>query len=150
MNIETKYSGETDINEDNIIQFDQGLPSFEEERSFILLPFSEEPSPFYILQSTTTPGLALVIMTPFSFFPDYEAKLSDQTLEALEIENEQDVALFVVLTLRDTLESSTANLRGPVILNTTSKKGKQIVLNETSYHTKHTLKPLTASAKKEG
>lgn len=150
MNIETKYSGETEINEGNIIQFDQGLPSFEEERSFILLPFSEESSPFYILQSTTTPGLALVIMTPFSFFSDYEVKLSDQTLEALEIENEQEVALFVVLTLKDTLDESTANLRGPIVLNTTKKKGKQIVLNESNYHTKHALKPLTASAKKEG
>ncbi|WP_280769572.1 flagellar assembly protein FliW [Salipaludibacillus daqingensis] len=150
MNIETKYSGKIDINENNIIEFEQGLPSFEEERSFILLPFNEEPSPFYILQSTNTAGLALVLMTPFTFFPDYEAKLSDQTLEALEIENEQDVALFVVLTLRDTLEESTANLRGPIVLNTTRKRGKQIVLNESSYHTKHELKPLTASAKKEG
>jgi len=150
LNIETKYSGETDINEENIIQFEQGLPSFEKECSFILLPFSEEPSPFFILQSTTTPGLALVVITPFSFFPDYEAKLSDQTLEALEIETEQEVALFIVLTLRDTLEQSTANLRGPIVLNTTRKKGKQIVLNESSYHTKHALQPVTASNKKEG
>jgi flagellar assembly factor FliW len=150
LNIETKYSGETDINEHNIIQFEQGLPSFEEKRSFILLPFSEDPSPLYILQSTTTPGLALVIMTPFSFFPDYEAKLSDQTLEALEIQDENDVALFVVLTLRDTLDESTANLRGPIVLNTTQKTGKQIVLNDSSYHTKHRLKTPIASAKKEG
>ncbi|PYZ92787.1 flagellar assembly protein FliW [Salipaludibacillus keqinensis] len=149
MNIETKYSGETDINESNIIQFEQGLPSFEEETSFVLLPFSEEPSPFFILQSTNTPGLALVVMTPFTFFPDYQAKLSDQTVEALDIEDEQEVALFVVLTLKDALEESTANLRGPIVMNRAKKKGKQIVLNESSYHTKHSLEPVTASGKKE-
>ncbi|WP_416147309.1 flagellar assembly protein FliW [Salipaludibacillus sp. HK11] len=149
MNIQTKYSGEIKINEENMIQFAQGLPSFEEEKSFILLPFSEEPSPFYILQSTTTPALGLVVMTPFSFFPDYQAKLSDQTLEALEIENEEDVAIFVVLTLRDSLEESTANLRGPIVINSTRKKGKQIGLSESSYHTKHALQPVTDSEKKE-
>lgn len=150
MNIKTKYAGEVDIKEENILEFEQGIPSFETEKEFILLPFSEEPSAFYILQSIHTPELALVIMTPFSFFPDYTAKLSDQTLEALSIEKEEDVALFVVLTLRDTLETTTANLRGPIVINSAVQKGKQIVLNESDYHTKHNLKALEASGKKEG
>ncbi|MCE7792724.1 flagellar assembly protein FliW [Salipaludibacillus sp. CUR1] len=150
MIIETKYSGPTEINPDNIIQFDQGLPSFEDEKAFVLLPFSDEPGPFYILQSTVTPGLAFAVMTPFSFFPDYEVKLSDQLLETLDITNEQDVALFTVLTLKETIEESTANLRGPIVINTARKKGKQIVLNDSGYETKHSLKQPAASGKKEG
>jgi flagellar assembly factor FliW len=148
LQIDTKYSGVTEINSQNIITFNQGLPSFEEEKSFILLPFSEEPGPFSILQSTLTPGLALVVMTPFAFFPDYEADLSDQTLEALQIEKSEDVVVFVVLTLRDTLEESTANLRGPIVINTAKKVGKQIVLNDSAYHTKHSLQTVAASGKK--
>jgi flagellar assembly factor FliW len=148
LQIHTKYSGVTEINTENIITFNQGLPSFEEEKSFILLPFSEEPGPFSILQSTHTPGLALVVMTPFAFFPDYETTLSDQTLEALQIEKSEDVAVFVVLTLRDTLEESTANLRGPIIINTGKKVGKQIVLNDSTYHTKHSLQTVTPPGKK--
>lgn len=148
MQIETKYSGDLEINEKNIITFEQGVPSFEEETRFILLPFSDEPGPFYILQSVTTPGLALVVMTPFSFFPDYEVALSDQTLEDLKIEKEEDVALFVVLTLRETLDESTANLRGPIVINSSAQLGKQIALNQPHYHTRHSLKPV--SAQKEG
>lgn len=150
MKIETKYAGEVEINEQSVVTFDHGIPSFENEKEFILLPFSEEPSPFYILQSIHTVGLALVVMTPFSFFSDYSAELSDQTLEGLQIESEEDVALFVVLTLRDTLEESTANLRGPIVINSREQKGKQIVLNNSDYHTKHTLKEMEASGKKEG
>ncbi|MFA9558925.1 flagellar assembly protein FliW [Evansella sp. AB-rgal1] len=149
MKIETKYSGETEINPSNIIHFEQGVPSFEEEKQFVLLPFSEEPSPFYILQSTITPGLAFMVMTPFQFFPKYEAKLADNVIEQLEIDNEEDVALFVILTLRDELVDSTANLRGPIVINSKKQKGKQIVLNESSYETKHPLATFAAAGQKE-
>ncbi|WP_096190272.1 flagellar assembly protein FliW [Evansella halocellulosilytica] len=148
MKIETKYAGEMEVNEKNIITFQQGIPSFEDEKEFILLPFSEEPSPFYILQSVQTAGLAFVVMTPFSFFPDYELKLSDSTVEHLEIEQEEEVATFVVLTLKETLEESTANLRGPIIINGSKQKGKQIVLNESDYHTKHPLVTVAVSGQK--
>lgn len=139
MKIQTKYSGELEINEANITTFQQGIPSFDEEKSFILLPFSETPSDFYILQSITTPGLAFVVMNPFGFFPDYTAKLSDQTTELLEIEEETDVSLFVMLTLKDTWEASSANLRGPIVINHVKKLGRQIVLNDSEYSTRHAL-----------
>ncbi|UCZ52692.1 flagellar assembly protein FliW [Bacillus shivajii] len=148
MKIETKYAGEVEINEQNILKFEQGIPSFEEEKQFVLLPFNDQPSPFYILQSTNTTGLAFVVMTPFSFFPDYEAKLSDSTIEQLGIEEDKDVAIFVILTLRETLEESTANLRGPIVINSAKQKGKQIVLNDTDYETKHALKVPAASGQK--
>src|SRR5690554_1806352 len=132
MKIATKYSGEVDINPDNIINFQQGIPSFEEEKKFILLPFGEETFPLYILQSTQTAGLAFVVMVPFSLFPTYEVKLEDNTIEQLNIEKEEDVAIFTILTLRDTLENSTANLRGPIVVNSAKQLGKQIVLNDSS------------------
>lgn len=150
MKIATKYSGEVEINPKNIITFHQGIPSFEEEKEFILLPFSDSPSPFYILQSIKTEGLAFVVMTPFTFFPTYEVKIPDSVVEQLNIEKEEDVALFVILTLRDKLEDSTANLRGPVVINSAKQVGKQIVLNDSNYETKHPLIIPTASAGQEG
>ncbi|SDZ33437.1 flagellar assembly factor FliW [Evansella caseinilytica] len=150
MMIETKYSGTIDINRDNIIVFEQGIPSFEEEKEFILLPFSKSPSPLYILQSVNTTKLAFVVMTPFTFFPDYEAKLPDSVLEKLEIEKKEDVALFVILTIKETLEKSTANLRGPIVVNSKKQLGKQIILDNSAYHTKHQLPLAAAAPEKEG
>ncbi|MBU9721726.1 MULTISPECIES: flagellar assembly protein FliW [Bacillaceae] len=149
MKIETKYAGEVEINPNNIIQFEQGIPSFEEEKEFILLPYSEEQSPFYILQSVKTSGLAFMVMTPFTFFPDYEAKLSDSVIEQLAIEKQEDVALFVIITLRETLQESTVNLKGPIVVNSAAQKGKQVVLNDTAYHTKHALVAPVAAGQKE-
>ncbi|PRO65661.1 flagellar assembly protein FliW [Alkalicoccus urumqiensis] len=144
MRIETKYSGTVEINEEHVTRFPAGIPSFEEEKEFILLPFGEGPSPFYILQSIQTAGLAFIVMEPFATFPDYEVALSDQTLEMLEIEAETDVSLFVILTLKDSFETSTANLRGPVVINHVKHLGRQVALQQ--YETRT---PIPVTAKEE-
>ncbi len=138
--IETKYLGEVEINEEKIIYFEKGIPSFLDEKKFILLPFGQG-TPLYILQSTTTPDLGFVVVSPFQFFPDYQAKLTDATIEALDIETEEDVALFVILTVQDPFTNTTANLQGPVVINSKKQKGKQISLNDQNYGTKHLLMP---------
>lgn len=140
MKIETKYLGEVEINKEKIIHFDSGIPSFLEEKKFIILPFGEG-TPLYILQSVTTPELGFVIVSPFQFFPDYQVKLSDSTIDALQIEKEADVALFVILTVQDPFTNTTANLQGPVVINSKKQKGKQISLNDPIYTTKHLLIP---------
>ncbi|GEL07630.1 flagellar assembly protein FliW [Salisediminibacterium halotolerans] len=148
MYIETKYHGKVTVTDEQCLHFNNGIPSFEEEKTFALLPFGEEATPFYILQSTNEPGLAFVVMTPFTFFPDYEAKLSDQTVEDLAIADPAEVQLLVILTLKDTLQASTANLRGPIVVNTRTREAKQIALTETEYHTRHPLKAAQPAGKK--
>ncbi|MBB5173759.1 flagellar assembly protein FliW [Texcoconibacillus texcoconensis] len=151
MNIETKYNGQVTINESQIIQFPQGLPSFEEEKQFVLLSLKGEEGPFFALQSVNTPNLAFVVINPFSFFPNYEAKLTDATVEQLEIESGEDVALFVILTVKDPFEETTANLRGPIVINRKNQQAKQIALTESDYHTRHQIiQPQAAATEKEG
>lgn len=140
MKIQTRYLGEVEINIDKIIHFEQGIPSFLEEKKFILLPF-DETTPFFILQSITTPELGFVVVSPFQFFPDYQVKLSDSTIEALEIEKEDDVAVFSILTVQEPFTETTVNLQGPVVINSVKQKGKQIALNDPNYGTKHLLMP---------
>ncbi|MCT8140149.1 flagellar assembly protein FliW [Anaerobacillus sp. CMMVII] len=142
MIIKTKYLGEVEINEESIIKFENGIPSFLDEKQFVLLPFGQE-TPLYILQSVITPELGFVCVSPFQFFPDYQVKLSDSNLEALVIEKEEDVALYVILTVQDPFTDTTANLQGPIVINTKKQKAKQILLSETNYRTKHLLMPQT-------
>src|SRR5690625_5114632 len=98
MNIQTKYQGTIQINEDHIITFEKGIPAFEEETAFILLPL-EEGTPFFILQSVKTAELAFIIVDPFQFVQNYEVKLPDSTIEQLAIDKEKEVATFVMLTV---------------------------------------------------
>jgi flagellar assembly factor FliW len=138
MEIMTKYHGLIDMNENETIDFRNGLPGFFEEKSFVLLPLKVDSS-YWILQSTVTSQLGFVIADPFLFFPEYEFEISEKDKDLLKLTSEKNVAVWVILTLKDPFEESTANLQAPIIINTGTKQAKQIILNDTKYKTKHTL-----------
>lgn len=135
MNIETKYHGQQQIDPQFILHFDKGLPGFPKENQFVLLPLAE--SAFFILQSVTTAQIGFVIGDPFSFFPDYDFKLDESTVEQLGIIQGEDVIVYTILTVEDPFERTTANLLAPVIINKKNNKGKQVILNNENYKTRH-------------
>ncbi|SFA44379.1 flagellar assembly factor FliW [Parageobacillus thermantarcticus] len=139
MKLCTKYHGEIEINEKDIFHFEHGIPGFLDEKQFVLLPL--EDTPFVILQSVKTPELGFVLIEPFSYFPTYEIELDDNTLEQLQITGEQDVALYVILTVVDPFDNTTANLQAPIVINVHQRLGKQVILTNTNYKTKHRLFP---------
>lgn len=134
--IQTKYHGEIEINKEDILHFEKGIPGFLDEKDFILLPLSDDQT-FSIMQSLTTPYVAFVIASPFHFFQDYEFKLEDPIVEELDIKAEKDVLVFLILSVGDPFEKTTANLQAPVIINSSNHKAKQVILNDGRYKTKH-------------
>ena len=58
--IMTSRFGEIEAAEESIIQFAAGIPAFEEEREFIIIPY-EEGSPYVFMQSVKTPELAFLM-----------------------------------------------------------------------------------------
>ena len=74
--IMTSRFGEIEAAEESIIQFAAGIPAFEEEREFIIIPY-EEGSPYVFMQSVKTPELAFLMTMPLVFFPDYEFTIDD-------------------------------------------------------------------------
>ncbi|MCM3598493.1 flagellar assembly protein FliW [Metabacillus idriensis] len=138
MLIQTKYHGEVAIDEVQKITFEHGIPGFIDEKSFILLPL-EDGSSFFILQSVQSQNTAFVVTSPFFFFKDYEFDLDDSSKELLMIESPDDVEVYVILTVSEPFTNSTANLQGPLILNKGKKLGKQLILNQPEYTTKHRL-----------
>ncbi|WP_221566968.1 flagellar assembly protein FliW [Alkalihalobacillus sp. TS-13] len=146
MKIGTKYFGDVEIEEKEILEFVQGLPGFIDENQFVVLSFADEDTPLSILQSLKTPNLAFVITNPFLFFQDYEFNIPNAVTDQLAIKDEKEVAVFVILTVQDLFEKTTANLKAPIVVNVENGSGKQIVLNDDQYQTKHRLfrQPLTA------
>jgi flagellar assembly factor FliW len=138
LKVATKYHGEQMIEAKDIIRFEQGIPGFNKEKQFVILPYTED-SLFFILQSVSTPPLAFVIVNPFHFFKEYDIKIEDQVIETLQLSAEKDVTVFVILTVLDPFDKTTANLQAPVIINNEKRLGKQIILTGTDYQTKHTI-----------
>lgn len=134
MKIQTKYHGELDVTE--LLQFEKGIPGFPDEKKFTLIPLSDD-GVFTVLQSVETPQLAFILSSPFNFFKEYDFQLEDSVVEELNLESEEDVVVYSILTVQDPFEKTTANLQAPVIINSKNSKAKQVILHTFDYKTKH-------------
>lgn len=139
--VNTVRFGEIEVEEDKIVHFENGIPAFEEEHEFLIIPYDEE-SPYVFLQSLSTPDLAFLMTIPFVFFPDYEFEIDDETLARLGIRDQEELLIYALLTLPGgKVGDMTANLMAPVVINTTNMQARQVVLDRSRYTTKHRLFP---------
>jgi flagellar assembly factor FliW len=138
MNIQTKYHGDVELLQEDVITFPQGIPAFEDEKQFIILPL-QEGSIFSILQSVKNSSLAFIMGDVFSLFPNYDIELKQSSIGLLELDEAKDAFVHCIVTVKEPFIDSTANLKAPIIINTTKKIGKQVVLNQQNYLTKHRL-----------
>lgn len=137
--VHTVRFGDLDVDEKSIVHFAQGIPAFEEEHDFVLIPYDEE-SPYLFLQSCTTPDLAFLMTDPYLFFKDYEFEIDDETEKRLGLTKPEDVAVYVLLTIPGgSIKDMTANLMAPVIINQNTLAAMQLVLEKSPYQTKHRL-----------
>ncbi|WEA39913.1 flagellar assembly protein FliW [Lysinibacillus fusiformis] len=147
MKIATKFLGEVEIVERDILTFEHGLLGLEEEKKFILLPIDAD-LPLAILQSVERPEIGFVVAYPFAFKKDYSFDISEEDLEQLYLEREEDVLTYSIVTMKDTFQDSTINLLAPLIINMKKKCGKQIVLQDSqSYPLRYPMQSLEGSAK---
>lgn len=136
MNIQTKFHGELEIKQNQIWSFPKGMPGFEEEKEFVFLSI-EGNNVFQVLQSTKTPAVAFIIANPYTIIEDYSFKIDTPTIDLLTIKNEADVFVLGVLSVKEPFELSTINLQAPLIFNSTTRKAKQMILNDNSFSMRH-------------
>ncbi len=89
-----------------------------------------------------------MVVSPFEFKKDYSFELSEEDKEELKIE--EDVAVYSIVTIHSDVTKSTMNLLAPVIINPAQRVGKQVVLQQTGYITKHLIWTEEATSAKEG
>ena len=139
--INTLRFGELEIEEQDVVRFADGIPAFEDEHEFVVLPY-EEGTPYMFLQSMMTPELAFLMTDPFVFFPDYSFELDDENMEKLAINSMDDVLVCTLISVpRSGVADMTTNLLAPVVINRHTMQARQIVLEKTQYTTKHRLFP---------
>lgn len=147
MQIQTKFLGSVDITEEQIIIFEKGIPGFEDTTKYVLLSIQQD-SPFATLQSIEEQEVGFIVTVPFAFKQDYVFDLADEDTTALKVTSDKDILTYSIVTLKDPFETSTINLLAPIIINTSKKLGKQIVLQDgESYPLRFQLKAMEGSAK---
>jgi flagellar assembly factor FliW len=120
----------------SMLTFPRGLLGFPECRAFVLLP-SERPH-VYWLQSADYSSLAFLLVDPFMFFEGYNLDLDATETHAA---SPDEVSVLAIVTLPSISgELPTANLQGPVVINTRLSEGSQVVLAESSYGIRESFK----------
>ncbi len=133
MKLQTKYFGEVDYESAELICFPEGLPGFQEEREFLLLPFADSASQLLCLQSAHTPALAFILLDPFSLCPDYAPELQQEELKALGVEKAEDLVFYVLCAVHSPASESTVNLRCPLAIHPHTLQGRQIIMDPQRY-----------------
>ena len=133
MILNTSRFGPTEIDDDRVVTFPNGLLGFSEyTRYAILRPDGE--SVFYWLQSVEAPELAFVVTDPAVFIEDYRVPLRVEQQEALGIEDIHDAQVLVVVNKRG--REVTANLQGPLVIHVDRCVGEQVIVADKKWHTR--------------
>ncbi len=126
------------------ILFPEGLVGCESWKRFVLLSADDADLPIGMLQSLDREDVALMVTTPSMLLPDYRAQLDPEDRVFLGLDDGAEPVLYCTLTLgKDGW--LTANLLGPLAINPTLRRGRQIVLSETAYSTRHPVAQLSAA-----
>ena len=138
MKINSTRFGTIEIGEKDILTFPEGLVGFAAYKRFFIYN-NEKKLPFFWLHSVENPNLAFVICDPLIFFPDYKVAVRKQELSILSIDDLNKVVTCAIISISHNPFRMTANLQGPLVINIQNHRGKQLVLVDGNYTTRHTI-----------
>ena len=142
MKVKTTRFGEIEVDQERIMRFPKGLLGFPDEQEFVLLQTNDEGN-FFWLQSAGRPELAFVVSDPLLFVPDYQVPVKEEDFEQIELKQMADAQVLIIVNKIDRI--LTGNLQGPLVINATNRLGRQMVLSEKKYSTRHPLVNLDRS-----
>ena len=119
------------------IKMINGLMGFEETLEYMLKPIPDNPH-FFWLEGNGGPSF--ILTRPQIFFQDYQVEIPGEDLKDMFPE-EGDIQVYSIVTVPDKLMDMTANLLAPLLVNEKKGLARQVVLQESSYTTRHYLFP---------
>jgi flagellar assembly factor FliW len=143
MEVKTTRFGVVEIADDRVIHFPKGLLGFSGQTRFCLLEPGDDAC-FFWLQSVDEPSLAFVITDPSLFVPEYSVPIRPEQMIELKLSKLDEAQVFVIVNKVD--QTLTGNLQGPLVVNTLTRTGEQMVLAEKRWTTRHPLVKVAAAA----
>ncbi|MCM1497403.1 MAG: flagellar assembly protein FliW [Clostridium sp.] len=131
----TKFFGEVELDDDKILEFPHGIIGFEELRKFAIIydEKNEGATTISWLQSLEEQSLALPVIDPLAVTTDYTPMIEDELLAPLGNPADEDLLFLLALTVPSDMTKVTANMKAPIIVNTTTKKGVQLIVENEDY-----------------
>ena len=133
--------------DEGTVSFEEGLFGFEKYKKFLPIPVEEDSDAVLTLLSMEDKDLAFIIMNPFLLNADYHPEVRAEELLSLGEAEEADYSWYVICTAHQPPEESTVNMKCPIVVNTRSRKAKQVILENEGYTFRHRLGDLTQKEK---
>ena len=124
MRINTSRFGRIEVDAADILRFPSGLPGLEDCREWALLADSENDALGW-LQSVSRGDVALAVVSPRRFVPDYQVRIPRSELSPLALTDMQQAQVVVVVGKTGT--TLTLNLKAPIVINLEARTGRQVV-----------------------
>lgn len=121
-----------------VLHLVEPLPGFRGLEKYALIALDDEGS-IFDLRSVDVDSVRFVVVPSVVFFPDYAPEISDASARMLELTEADDALLLVIVTVGESLATSTANLMAPLIINRHSLRAAQVILEGQEYPLRATL-----------
>jgi flagellar assembly factor FliW len=121
---------------DHALVFPDGLVGCPDWQRFVLMTAEDEDLPVATLASLDDASVTLMVTDPRLVAPQFELTLSNEDRASLDLLPETSPVVYCTLSVAsDGL--ITANLLGPLVVNPRTRRGRQLVLAESGYSTRH-------------
>ena len=129
----TRLFGTIDVADEKIITMERGMIGFPNLTHFALI-FDEEKKDkkFKImwLQSMDDGDIAFPVADPIQLKEDYKPLVNEEIIAPLGEMNADNTYLLVTVTVPKQIEDFSVNLKAPIVINTDSNKGAQVITED--------------------
>jgi flagellar assembly factor FliW len=138
MLVKTKYFGEVDLPEEKIVTFDRGIIGFPDMKKYtILYDCEKEETNISWIQSLDEPAFAMPIVKPWIVKEDYNPVVEDELLQGLGELTDENLVILLTMNVPSDLKQMSVNLKAPLIINSDTRKGAQIIVENQDYEIKY-------------
>lgn len=118
----------------NPVELPGGIPGLSDSPNWQIEGLGDDDdSTFMLLSCADEPDTGLIVTIPWLFFPDYAPDVPEVDYDELDLKTPEDAVVFCPVTLDAENDMIYVNLLGPFVVNSTTGKGRQVVLMNSEY-----------------
>jgi len=132
MDVLTTRFGNLSVQPQDELTFTQGLIGLEHCRRWVVLTDTKNPALGW-LQSIDEGHIALGVVSPRRFVPDYQLRVDSADLHSLELTTARDAEVVVIASRQSNGHQEgglTLNLRAPLVINVQRRHGCQVIAKD--------------------
>ena len=150
MIINTHYYGSVEYTEEELVTFPEGLFGFSDLKQYLPLGLDDGDGSLLLLQSIENPDIAFFLINPPAILPDYCPALQPEELDFLQVSSSDELSYYSICVVRSNYLENTVNLKCPLAINPSTRRGMQIILSGNQYGYRHPLGDLLGNVDQEG